>query len=63
MRGPRFETKAEFDHTAWATSSHDPPTSDLCVEAGLRYNSLALVDNCANGLECTEIDFAGSRTC
>jgi 5'-methylthioadenosine phosphorylase len=29
----------------------------LCTEAGLNYNSLALVDNYANGLEGTEIDF------
>jgi 5'-methylthioadenosine phosphorylase len=61
MRGPRFETKAEIRIIrAWGdvvgmTAAHE---ADLCVEAGLRYNSLALVDNCANGLECTEIDFA-----
>ena len=61
MRGPRFETKAEVRIVqAWGdvigmTAAHE---ADLCVEAGLRYNSLALVDNYANGLEGTEIDFA-----
>jgi 5'-methylthioadenosine phosphorylase len=37
------------------TAAHE---ADLCSEIGLRYNSLALVDNYANGLEGTEIDFA-----
>ena len=32
--------------------------ADLCTEAGLNYNSLALIDNFANGLAGTEIDFA-----
>jgi 5'-methylthioadenosine phosphorylase len=61
MRGPRFETKAEIRvvHT-WGdvigmTAAHE---ADLCTEAGLNYNSLALIDNYANGLEGTEIDFA-----
>ena len=36
------------------TACHE---ADLCTEAGLRYNSLALIDNYANGLEGTEIDF------
>jgi 5'-methylthioadenosine phosphorylase len=60
MRGPRFETKAEIRIVqAWGdvigmTAAHE---ADLCTEAGLRYNSLALVDNFANGLEGTEIDF------
>ena len=35
--------------------------ADLCSEVGLRYNSLALVDNFANGLEGTEIDFGKFR--
>ncbi len=61
MRGPRFETKAEirilkdWGDVIGMTAAHE---ADLCVEAGLCYNSLALVDNYANGLEGTEIDFA-----
>mgnify|MGYP002630547978 FL=1 len=61
MRGPRFETKAEIRIVqSWGdvigmTACHE---ADLCTEAGLNYNSLALIDNYANGLEGTEIDFA-----
>jgi 5'-methylthioadenosine phosphorylase len=61
MRGPRFETKAEIRVVqSWGdvigmTAAHE---ADLCTEAGLNYNSLALADNYANGLEGTEIDFA-----
>ena len=61
MRGPRFETKAEvrivknWGDVIGMTAAHE---ADLCVEAGLHYNSLALIDNYANGLEGTEIDFA-----
>jgi len=61
MRGPRFETKAEINvirhwgDVVGMTAAHE---ADLCTEAGLRYNSLALIDNFANGLEGTEIDFA-----
>lgn len=61
MRGPRFETKAEIQVVRhWGdvigmTAAHE---ADLCTELGLRYNSLALIDNYANGLEGTEIDFA-----
>ena len=61
MRGPRFETKAEIRVVrAWGdvigmTAAHE---ADLCSEAGLNYNSLALADNYANGLEGTELDFA-----
>jgi 5'-methylthioadenosine phosphorylase len=61
MRGPRFETKAEIKIVQhWGdvigmTAAHE---ADLCTEAGLSYNSLALIDNYANGLEGTEIDFA-----
>ena len=61
FRGPRFETKAEIRIVqSWGdvvgmTAAHE---ADLCSEIGLRYNSLALVDNYANGLEGTEIDFA-----
>lgn len=61
MRGPRFETKAEiaivkdWGDVIGMTAAHE---ADLCTEIGLRYNSLALVDNFANGLFNTEIDFA-----
>lgn len=61
MRGPRFETKAEirvikeWGDVVGMTAAHE---ADLCTEVGLRYNSLAIVDNYANGLEGTEIDFA-----
>jgi len=61
MRGPRFETKAEIRIVqSWGdvigmTAAHE---ADLCSELGLSYNSLALIDNFANGLEGTEIDFA-----
>jgi len=61
MRGPRFETKAEIQIVQhWGdvigmTAAHE---ADLCTELGLHYNSLALIDNYANGLEGTEIDFA-----
>ena len=60
VRGSRFETKAEIRVLqSWGdvigmTAAHE---ADLCTEAGLRYNSLALIDNYANGLEGTEIDF------
>lgn len=60
MRGPRFETKAEiriakeWGDVIGMTAAHE---ADLCTEANLRYNSLALVDNYANGIEGTEIDF------
>jgi 5'-methylthioadenosine phosphorylase len=61
MRGPRFETKAEiriikdWGDVVGMTLAHE---ADLCTELGLRYNSLAIVDNHANGLGGTEIDFA-----
>ena len=64
MRGPRFETKAEIRIVqAWGdvigmTAAHE---ADLCGEIGLNYNSLAIIDNYANGLEGTEIDFARFR--
>lgn len=60
-RGPRFETKAEVrilkgwgDVVGMTLASE----ADLCSELGLRYNSLAMVDNFANGIEGAEIDFA-----
>jgi len=61
LRGPRFETKAEirilqhWGDVVGMTAAHE---ADLCSELGLRYNSLAMIDNYANGLEGTEIDFA-----
>jgi 5'-methylthioadenosine phosphorylase len=61
MRGPRFETKAEiraikdWGDVIGMTAAHE---ADLCTEAELNYNSLALIDNYANGLVVTEIDFA-----
>jgi 5'-methylthioadenosine phosphorylase len=61
MRGPRFETKAEiaivrhWGDVIGMTAAHE---ADLCAELGLNYNSLAIIDNYANGLEGTEIDFA-----
>lgn len=60
MRGPRFETKAEIKIVQhWGdvigmTAAHE---ADLCSEIGLNYNSLAVIDNYANGLEGTHIDF------
>jgi 5'-methylthioadenosine phosphorylase len=60
MRGPRFETKAEIQiirhwgDVVGMTAAHE---ADLCREIGLRYNSLAIVDNYANGLMNEEIDF------
>ncbi|OAM88874.1 purine phosphorylase [Termitidicoccus mucosus] len=61
MRGPRFETRAEvrilreWGDVVGMTAAHE---ADLCAETGLRYNSLAIVDNYANGLEgAAGIDF------
>lgn len=64
MRGPRFETKAEirvvkdWGDVVGMTAAHE---ADLCTELGLRYNSLAIIDNYANGLEGCEIDFEKFR--
>lgn len=61
MKGPRFETKAEvriikdWGDVVGMTAAFE---ADLSTEAGLSYNSLALIDNYANGLFNTEIDFA-----
>lgn len=61
MRGPRFETKAEirvvkdWGDVIGMTAAFE---ADLCTELGLNYNSFALIDNFANGLEGTEIDFS-----
>ncbi|MSU69455.1 MAG: purine phosphorylase [Opitutaceae bacterium] len=60
MRGPRFETRAEIQIVKdWGdvigmTAGHE---ADLCAEIGLRYNSLAIVDNYGNGLIKDGIDF------
>lgn len=64
MRGPRFETKAEIQIVRhWGdvvgmTAAHE---ADLCREVGLRYNSLAIIDNYANGLMNEEINFERFR--
>jgi 5'-methylthioadenosine phosphorylase len=44
----------EWGDVIGMTAAHE---ADLCGEIGLRYNSLAIIDNYANGLEGTEIDF------
>jgi len=60
MQGPRFETKAEiaiirhWGDVVGMTAAHE---ADLCRELGLRYNSFAIVDNYANGIEGDSIDF------
>ncbi len=65
MRGPRFETKAEiailrhWGDVVGMTAAHE---ADLCSEAGLRYNSLGIIDNYANGLEGTSIDFQAFKS-
>jgi 5'-methylthioadenosine phosphorylase len=59
-RGPRFETKAEIAimrHWGDVVGMTAASEADLCGEIGLRYNSLAIIDNYANGLEGTAIDF------
>ncbi|PTY03223.1 purine phosphorylase [Opitutaceae bacterium EW11] len=64
MRGPRFETKAEirlirdWGDVVGMTAAHE---ADLCREIGLHYNSLAIVDNYANGLMNEGIDFEKFR--
>lgn len=64
MRGPRFETQAEirivqnWGDVIGMTAAHE---ADLCGEIGLRYNSLAVVDNYANGLEGTSVDFSNFK--
>jgi 5'-methylthioadenosine phosphorylase len=64
MRGPRFETRAEiaivrhWGDVIGMTAAHE---ADLCGEIGLRYNSLAVIDNYANGLEGTQVDFGNFK--
>jgi 5'-methylthioadenosine phosphorylase len=61
MRGPRFETKTEvqiikdWGDVVGMTAAHE---ADLCREIGLRYNSIAMIDNYANGLMGGDVDFA-----
>ena len=64
MRGPRFETKAEIkivQHWGDVIGMTAAREADLCAEIGLRYNSLAIIDNYANGLEGTSIDFGNFK--
>ncbi len=64
MRGPRFETKAEirivqhWGDVIGMTAAHE---ADLCREIGLHYNSFAIADNYANGLQDESIDFEKFR--
>lgn len=64
MRGPRFETKAEirilrqWGDVVGMTLAGE---ADLCREIGIRYNSLAMVDNYANGVMDQEISFASFK--
>ena len=55
----RAVADAEAATEARLTLAHE---ADLCTELGLRYNSLAIVDNYANGLVGTEIDFTKFKT-
>ena len=60
-RGPRFETKAEIAiirHWGDVVGMTAGQEADLACELGLRYNSIAMVDNYANGIEGTAIDYA-----
>ncbi len=56
--GPRFETRAEvrilrqWGDVVGMTAAAE---ADLCREIGLRYNSLCIVDNYANGILGTEL--------
>lgn len=53
MRGPRFETRAEIRIVrSWGDVIGMTMASeaDLCQEAGIRYNSLCIIDNYANGI-------------
>lgn len=63
-RGPRFETKAEIRiMKQWGevVGMTLAPEADLCTEAGLRYNSLGIVDNFANGIEGAAIDYGSFK--
>lgn len=60
MKGPRFETKAEiriireWGDVVGMTLAHE---ADLCVELGVSCTSLGMVDNYANGVGGSGIDF------
>ena len=59
-RGPRFETPAEIrmlataGHVVGMTCAHE---ATLCLEAGLPYAVICMVDNMANGVAGTEISY------
>ena len=55
VTGPLLLEQIGVRHEPLLAAAHE---ADLCTEVGLSYNSLALIDNYANGLEGTEIDFA-----
>ncbi len=64
MRGPRFETRSEIAivrHWGDVIGMTAAFEADLCAETGLSYNSLAVIDNYANGLEGTSIDFSNFK--
>ncbi len=53
MTGPRFETPAEIRIIRnWGdvVGMNMASEADLCREAGIRYNSLCMIDNYANGI-------------
>jgi 5'-methylthioadenosine phosphorylase len=64
MRGPRFETRAEigiirnWGDVVGMTAAYE---ADLCGEIGLRYNSLAVIDNFANGIGGASVDFSSFK--
>jgi 5'-methylthioadenosine phosphorylase len=63
-RGPRFETKAEIrvmKNWGDVVGMTLAPEADLCTELGLRYNSLGMVDNYANGIEGAAIDYVSFK--
>jgi 5'-methylthioadenosine phosphorylase len=58
MIGPRFETPAEIRIIrSWGdvVGMNMASEADLCREAGLRYHSLCMVDNYANGINVEPI--------
>jgi len=64
MRGPRFETRSEIAivrHWGDVVGMTAAFEADLCAETGLNYNSLAVIDNYANGLEGTSVDFSNFK--
>ena len=64
MRGPRFETQAEIQilkHWGDVVGMTLAGEADLGRETGLHYNSLAMIDNYANGLMHEEISFEKFR--